>query len=135
MAHSLALVTTLLVLVAVKHTAATCAREYGYTYIIGEGVEGVPYSQYYKVGGSVRSGDVRAKELQIGNPRPLYVNAEWPVNDCYNAEEAARRAAAETSAPVGHEWFFVEDFNVFYGAIDAAVAQYTYEDKEKKTEL
>ena len=96
MLGSLVLVTTVLVLVAVQRTAAVCAHAPGYAYIIGENVHG---SHYYKVGGSVRGGNDRLSEIQIGNPRPLVVRAQWPVNDCYDAEEAAHVAAAQNSAP------------------------------------
>ena len=88
--HTVLLTVALLTLTSLPLTSAVCAHAPGYIYIIGEYAEG---SEYYKVGGSTRNGDARRREIQIGNPRELYVDNEFWVHDCYDAEEEAHETA------------------------------------------
>lgn len=77
---------------------------------------------YVKIGSTDRPLAWRIAELQIGNPRELFVAAAWPFGSVEDAE-AAERAAQGALAPmaVRGEWFRATDADIA-AAIDQARA-------------
>ena len=82
----------------------------GYVYVIGETVNGLFTTRYFKVGGTGEGNpNTRRGNLNTGNPRHLEVVYYVPVTRTQDAENAAKLALQGwgVNQGGGTEWFYV----------------------------
>ena len=86
----------LLTLACLPHTSAGCKRTKGIVYILEEKNQN---NDYYKIGGSTISAEVRIRQMQNGNPRELSKVGQFGVKSCSRAEALVHQYARSLRLP------------------------------------
>ena len=87
---AIVVMTTVCIVVMLRHAQARCSDVPGYIYIMQEKTTGGNTGTLYKVGGvegTSNKVDTRRRNLQTGNPRELVVKTRYKVTSCKKAEK------------------------------------------------